>query len=78
MNWIEGFAKKLNINWSFEIDRLSERMQEVEKRNLDERKDALRMVIMTEQKIENPCAPFKLFHTVLLVSVDIQLEVTKR
>lgn len=36
------------------------------------------MVIITEQKIENPCAPFRLFQTVLVASVDIQLEVTNR
>jgi hypothetical protein len=53
-------------------------LEEVEKGDLNEVRFALRMVITTEQKMEKPWAPFKLFQTVFWSSVDIQLEVTKR
>lgn len=63
---------------SLEIDWFPESVDEVDKRDLYRDIGALRMVIMTEQKIENPWAPFNPFQTEFLSSVVIQLDVTKR
>lgn len=70
-------SKRENIV-SLEIDWFPERVDEVYKGDLHRDISALRMVIMTEQKIENPWAPLRPFQTEFLSSVVIQLDVTKR
>jgi hypothetical protein len=52
--------------------------QQPGQRNLPHKNCTFSTVIITEQKMANPCILFSPFQTVLFSSVVIQLEVTKR
>lgn len=68
----------LQLKISLGIQRLSEHVQHPGQRDLSNMRTTLRMVMMTEQKMANPCIPCSPFHTLLFSSKVIQLEVTKR
>lgn len=68
----------LQLKISLGIERFPQHVQHPGQRDLTNIGVTLRMVMMTEQKMANPCMPCSPFHTLLFSSKVIQLEVTKR
>lgn len=68
----------LHVKISLGIERLPQHVQHPSQRDLSHLRTTLRIVMIIEQKMANPCIPCNPFHTLLFSYKVIQLEVTKR